>query len=133
MLTIIEKAKSETGLRNRLNMLWCLMMIKLQNLVPGKVEYQEGGNKTDDAAYAYIPHEVLREVDARVGTQRSKYQQHQQYRIEEEPVLVPVVWSASLILICQKKRAAAAEHEECRGMAGGEGIGVMHINARYQW
>lgn len=63
MLTILEKAKSEMGLRNNFIICSFSFFIEFQNLGPAKVEDQARRNKTDDATHAYIRQEVLRKVD----------------------------------------------------------------------
>ena len=130
MLTIHEKTNNEMGLRRKNFILFSLIRIKFQELLPAEVEHQERGNKADDAAHAHIRQEMLREVNARIGTQYRQDKQHQHRQIDQDPR--PAAGLLLMIVVSQEQRKAGTEDEECRGVARREGIAVMHLHPLHQ-
>ena len=109
-----------------------LFTLQFQDLLLAKMEEEEGSGETDDAAYADIEEEVLGEIDSREGTQGGKHQQRQQRQMKEDGAEGLVCLAGSLTAIGQKEGEAGAEYEERRGMTGGEGIAVVHVDTRHQ-
>ena len=54
MLTMHEKVKSEMRLRNNFRILFGFISVEFQKFVFTKVEHQERGDKTYDAAHTYV-------------------------------------------------------------------------------
>ena len=91
MLTIHEKAKSEMGLWNILIICLSVFFFEFQELILAKVEDQARHRESNHATHTHIRQEMLRKVDARVGAQGCKNQQHQHRRIDQEPRPVVVL------------------------------------------
>lgn len=107
--------------------------LESKNLFLAKKEHQAGGDEADDAAHADIAQEVLRQVDARVGTQGGKYQQQQQRGVEQQAcACLAVLADTLLIAVGQIERGTGEEDEEGRGVARGERIAAVQVDALYQ-
>lgn len=80
-----------------------MRLVWLQELVFAEVEHEARGYEADDAAHADVAQEVLREVDARVGSQCGQYQQPQERGVQQHDGPGPDMLDAGLTAERQEK------------------------------